>query len=92
MRGVRIKDHWKEQRLFEQRALVASAVGAILLLLLDRNGETLAGGQPGYQLELVHEEVPDLDATLKGLVGIGLLERGLEADLLMFAHGHIGNG
>jgi penicillin-binding protein 2 len=110
MRGVRIKDHWKEQRLFEQRALVASAVGAILLLLLagrlvllqvvryeyysqqsqynrvriepipaarglllDRNGETLAGGQPGYQLELVHEEVPDLDATLKGLVGIGLL-------------------
>jgi penicillin-binding protein 2 len=110
MRGVRIKDHWKEQRLFEQRALVASAVGALLLLLLagrlvllqvmryeyysqqsqynrvriepipaarglllDRNGETLAGGQPGYQLELVREEVPDLDATLKGLVGIGLL-------------------
>ena len=23
MRGVRIKDHWKEQRLFDQRALVA---------------------------------------------------------------------
>ena len=110
MRGVRIKDHWKEQRLFDQRALVASAVGAILLLvlagrlvllqvvrfdyysqqsqynrvrvepipaarglLLDRNGDTLAGGQPGYQLELVREEVPDLNATLKGLVGIGLL-------------------
>jgi penicillin-binding protein 2 len=110
MRGVRIKDHWKEQRLFDQRAVVASAIGAILLfilagrlvllqvmrydyysqqsqynrvrvepipaargLLLDRNGMTLAGGQPGYQLELVREEVPDLDATLKGLVGIGLL-------------------
>ena len=110
MRGVRIKDHWKEQRLFDQRALVASAIGAILLcilagrlvllqvmrydyysqqsqynrvrvepipaargLLLDRNGETLAGGQPGYQLELVREEVPDLNATLQGLVGIGLL-------------------
>ncbi len=110
MRGVRIKDHWKEQRLFDQRALVASAIGAILLailagrlvllqvaryeyysqqsqynrvriepipaargLLLDRNGETLAGGEPGYQLELVREEVPDLAATLKGLVGIGLL-------------------
>jgi penicillin-binding protein 2 len=42
-------------------------------LLLDRNGETLAGGQPGYQLELVREEVPDLDGTLKGLVNIGLL-------------------
>ncbi|HEX3838748.1 MAG TPA: penicillin-binding protein 2 [Steroidobacteraceae bacterium] len=110
MRGVRIKDHWKEQRLFDQRALVASAIGAVLLcilagrlvvlqvmrydyysqqsqynrvrvepipaargLLLDRNGETLAGGQPGYQLELVREEVPDLSATLKGLVSIGLL-------------------
>ena len=112
MRGVRIKDHWKEQRLFDQRALVASAIGAILLLilagrlvllqvtryayysqqsqynrvrvepipaarglLLDRNGETLAGGEPGYQLELVREEVPDLAATLKGLVSIGLLTR-----------------
>jgi penicillin-binding protein 2 len=110
MRGVRIKDHWKEQRLFDQRALVASAIGAILLLilagrlvllqvmrydyysqqsqynrvrtepipaarglLLDRNGTTLAGGQPGYQLELVREEVPDLDGTLKNLVSIGLL-------------------
>jgi penicillin-binding protein 2 len=110
MRSVRIKDHWKEQRLFDQRALVASAIGAILLcilagrlvllqvsrydyysqqsqfnrvrvepipaargLLLDRNGETLAGGQPGYQLELVREEIPDLNATLKGLVSIGLL-------------------
>jgi penicillin-binding protein 2 len=110
MRGVRIKDHWKEQRLFDQRALVASAIGGILLcilagrlvllqvmrydyysqqsqynrvrvepipaargLLLDRNGETLAGGQPGYQLELVREEVPNLNATLQSLVGIGLL-------------------
>ena len=109
MRGVRIKDHWKEQRLFDQRALVASAIGAVLLLvlagrlvllqvvrydyysqqsqynrvriepipaarglLLDRNGQILAGGQPGYQLELVREEVPDLDATLKGLARIGL--------------------
>ena len=110
MRGVRIKDHWREQRLFDQRALLASAIAGILLLivagrlvvlqvvryqyysqqsqynrvriepipaarglLLDRNGATLAGGQPGYQLELVREEVPNLDATLKGLVGIGLL-------------------
>jgi penicillin-binding protein 2 len=110
MRGVRIKDHWKEQRLFDQRALIASLIGAILLLilagrlvllqvvrydyysqqsqynrvrvepipaarglLLDRNGETLAGGEPGYQLELVREEVSDLNATLKGLVAIGLL-------------------
>ncbi len=110
MRGVRIKDHWKEQRLFDLRATIAGIVGAVLLLvlagrlvvlqvvryqyyaqqseynrvriepipasrglILDRNGAVLAAGQPGYQLELVREEVPDLDATLKGLVGIGLL-------------------
>ena len=34
MQTVRIKDHWKEQRLFDQRALVASAIGAVLLLIL----------------------------------------------------------
>ena len=28
-------------------------------LILDRNGEVLAGNQPAYQLELVREEVPD---------------------------------
>jgi penicillin-binding protein 2 len=106
----RIKDHWKEQRGFERRALVAAVLIAIFLgtlgsrlyllqvvrheyytelsqgnrvriepipaargLILDRNGELLAGGQPAYQLELVREEVPDLDATLHGLVGIGMI-------------------
>jgi penicillin-binding protein 2 len=106
----RIKDHWKEQRLFERRALVAAVLIALLVitlggrlyilqvqrneyyaqlsqgnrvriepipaargLILDRNGELLAGGQPAYQLELVREEVPDLDATLHGLVNIGMI-------------------
>ena len=110
MRGVRIKDHWKEQRLFDQRALVAGGFAGLLVcvlairlfvlqvvrhdyyaeqsqanrvriepipaargLMLDRNGELLAGLTPGYQLELVREAVPDLDETLEGLVSIGLL-------------------
>ena len=30
-------------------------------LILDRNGEVIAGNQPAYQLELVPEQVPDLD-------------------------------
>ena len=104
MESVRIKDHWKEQRLFDQRALVASAIGAILLLVLAgrlvllqvtrydyysqqsqynrsassryRGARSAARSQwgtagrraAGYQLELVREEVPDLTATLKGLV------------------------
>ena len=43
-------------------------------LILDRNGNLLAGNQPAYQLELVPEEVPDLNAALKGLVKLGLID------------------
>ncbi len=108
--GVRIKDHWREQRLFEQRALFAGVTIFLLTLgllarlytlqvvrhdyyadlsqgnrvrtepipaarglILDRNGEVVAGSQPAYQLELVPEEVPDMKGELKGLLGLGLL-------------------
>src|SRR5215472_7349097 len=108
--GVHIKDHWSEQRLFDQRAIVAGAaivlltfglLGRLFLLqvirhdyyaelsqgnrvrtepipaarglILDRHGELIAGSQPAYQLELVPEEVPDIDATLDGLVELGLI-------------------
>jgi penicillin-binding protein 2 len=108
--GVRIKDHWKEQRLFDQRALIAGVLIFVLTLtllsrlyvlqvvrhdyytelsqgnrvrtepvpaarglILDRNGEAVAGNQPAYQLELVPEEVPDMKGELKGLVDLGLL-------------------
>ena len=111
VQGVRIKDHWKEQRLFERRALVAGCVIVVLTLtligrlyllqvvrhdyytelsqgnrvriepipaarglILDRNGSLLAGNQPAYQLELVPEEVPNLNASLQGLVKLGLIE------------------
>jgi penicillin-binding protein 2 len=110
MPAVRIKDHWREQRLFDQRALVCAAViglATIALivrlfvlqvsrheyyaelsqgnrvrnepipaargLILDRHGELIAGSQPTYQLELVPEEVPDIDATLDGLVALKLI-------------------
>ena len=43
-------------------------------LILDRNGEVLAENRPAFQLELVREHVPDVDATLKGLVDIGVLQ------------------
>jgi penicillin-binding protein 2 len=42
-------------------------------LILDRNGEPLALNRPAYQLEVTREQTPDLDATLAGLVGLGLL-------------------
>ena len=108
--GVRIKDHWREQRLFDQRAFVAGVliflftlgllarlyvlqvvrhdyyaelsqgnrvrtepIPAARGLILDRNGEVVAGNQPAYQLELVPEEVPDMKGELRGLLALGLL-------------------
>ena len=110
VRGVTIKDHWSEQRIFDQRSLVAGVIIITLIfvliarlfllqvirydyytelsqgnrvriepipaargLILDRNGEVLASNQPAYQLELVPEQVPDLNATLKGLIDLQLL-------------------
>src|SRR5690606_37996510 len=34
VRGVRIKDHWREQRIFEQRAIAAGVIIGLLTLLL----------------------------------------------------------
>jgi penicillin-binding protein 2 len=109
-RGVHIKDHWSEQRLFDQRALVAGAIIVLFTfgllvrlfllqvvrhdyyaelsqgnrvrtepipaargLILDRHGEVIASSQPAYQLELVPEEVPNLQAALDGLVKLELI-------------------
>src|SRR5688572_6575710 len=43
-------------------------------LILDRNLQVLAENQPAFQLELVRERVPDVEATLKRLVEVGVLE------------------
>jgi penicillin-binding protein 2 len=43
-------------------------------LILDRNGLPLATNAPSYQLELTREQVVDIDATLRGLAGLGLLD------------------
>jgi penicillin-binding protein 2 len=43
-------------------------------IIYDRNGVIVAENRPAYQLELVPEEVPDLDATLRGLARIGLVD------------------
>jgi penicillin-binding protein 2 len=110
MPAVRIKDHWREQRLFDQRSLICAAIMGLATvglitrlfvlqvshhgyyselsqgnrvrtepipaargLILDRNGEVVAGNQPAYQLELVPEEVPDVDKTLAALVQLNLI-------------------
>jgi len=43
-------------------------------LILDRNGLPLATNAPSYQLELTREQVQDLDATLAGIAGLGLID------------------
>src|SRR5580704_7860712 len=110
MPAVRIKDHWREQRLFDRRSLVCAAIIALATvgliarlyllqvarheyyadlsqgnrvrnepipaargLILDRNGEVIAGNQPAYQLELVPEEVPNMRDTLARLVQLELV-------------------
>ncbi len=110
MPAVRIKDHWREQRLFDRRSLVCAAIIALATvgliarlyllqvarheyyadlsqgnrvrnepipaargLILDRNGEVIAGNQPAYQLELVPEEVPNMRETLARLVQLDLV-------------------
>ena len=44
-------------------------------LVFDRNGKVMADNEPAYQLELVREQVPDLNDTLKRLTKLGLIDR-----------------
>jgi penicillin-binding protein 2 len=43
-------------------------------LILDRNLQVLAENRPAFQLELVRERVPDVEATLRRLIEVGVLE------------------
>jgi penicillin-binding protein 2 len=43
-------------------------------LILDRNGKVLADNEPAYQLELIREQVPDLDDTLRRLATLNLID------------------
>lgn len=43
-------------------------------LIRDRHGTILADNAPAYQLELVREQVPDLNDTLRRLAALGLID------------------
>ncbi len=43
-------------------------------LILDRNGGLLADNEPAYQLELIREQVPDLNDTIRRLVALRLID------------------
>ena len=42
-------------------------------LIFDRNGDILATNRPVFQLEMIPEQVPDINKTLKNLAKIGLI-------------------
>jgi penicillin-binding protein 2 len=44
-------------------------------LIFDRNGKVMADNEPAYQLELIREQVPDLNDTLKRLTALHLIDR-----------------
>jgi penicillin-binding protein 2 len=44
-------------------------------LIFDRNGTVMADNEPAYQLELIREQVPNLNDTLKRLTALGLIDR-----------------
>jgi penicillin-binding protein 2 len=43
-------------------------------VILDRNGNVLANNEPAYQLELIREQVPNLNDTLKRLAELRLID------------------
>lgn len=43
-------------------------------IIADRNGNVLANNEPAYQLELIREQVPNLNDTLKRLAGLRLID------------------
>jgi penicillin-binding protein 2 len=109
--GLKIKDHWQEQRLFLSRVIAAAVIIVLLSgvlvwrlielqvvnyerfaelsqgnrfkieplpptrgLVLDRNGLVIADNLPNWELIAVAEEIENLDATLKQLEELGLVD------------------
>jgi penicillin-binding protein 2 len=65
-------EHFAERSLGNRIRI--EAVPPIRGLVFDRQGRVLAENLPAYQLELIPEQVPDIDATLRRLARLGLIE------------------
>ncbi len=65
-------EHFAERSLGNRIRI--EAVPPIRGLVFDRQGRVLAENLPAYQLELIPEQVPDIDATLGRLARLGLIE------------------
>ena len=65
-------EHFAERSLGNRVRI--EAVPPIRGLVFDRQGRVLAENLPAYQLELIPEQVPDIDATLRRLAGLELID------------------
>ena len=65
-------EHFAERSLGNRIRI--EAVPPIRGLVFDRQGRVLAENLPAYQLELIPEQVPDIDATLQQLARLRLIE------------------
>ncbi|HEY8519216.1 MAG TPA: penicillin-binding protein 2 [Gammaproteobacteria bacterium] len=59
-------------------------------LIFDRNGIVIADNVPTWELVAIPEEVPDLEATLKGLAELGLVDPDEHAVLADLVRSHRG--
>jgi len=65
-------EHFAEQA--QGNRLRIQAIPPTRGLIFDRNGRVLAENVPTYQLELIPEQVPDIDDTLRRLDELGLID------------------
>lgn len=71
---LQVFDHQRYSDLAQNNRIRIEAAPPTRGLILDRNGVILAQNLPAYQLEMIPEQVPDIEAALQNLIAIGLLD------------------
>ncbi|HET19928.1 MAG TPA: hypothetical protein ENO16_04900, partial [Chromatiales bacterium] len=78
---LQVTSHERFASLAEQNRTRIEPIPPARGLIYDRNGVVLADNAPAFQVELVPEQVPDMEATLQHLAELLALE---ESDLVRF--------
>ncbi|MEL7297669.1 MAG: penicillin-binding protein 2 [Pseudomonadota bacterium] len=71
---LQVVEHDQYAALAQSNRIRVEAAPPTRGLILDRNGVVLAQNLPAYQLEMIPEQVPDIDAALDALLADGLLD------------------
>lgn len=78
---LQVTSHERFASLAEQNRTRIEPIPPARGLIYDRNGVVLADNAPTFQVELIPERVPDMEATLQHLAGLLALDEG---DLVRF--------